>query len=181
MLPTAARADRPVAEAARLRGSRWGNPPAKPACEAEKFSKENFYHEEVLTDSQITEALKRVEAGLAVPELCREMGVSTATFYKWRSKFGGMDASMARMKELEEETADSARCTSKKSSRPKWSRRHSQKSGEAISPPRWLSKPWRTRWASIRYMSAFLDQPGCYRHEAGDQAENDEIADCCYA
>ena len=56
------------------------------------------------TDSQIIEALKRVEAGLAVPELCREMGVSTATFYKWRSKFGGMDASlMARMKELEEE------------------------------------------------------------------------------
>ena len=56
------------------------------------------------TDSQIIEALKRVEAGLAVPELCRELGISVATFYKWRSKFGGMDASlMARMKELEEE------------------------------------------------------------------------------
>ena len=56
------------------------------------------------TDSQIIDALKRVEAGLAVPELCREMGISTSTFYKWRSKFGGMDASlMARMKELEEE------------------------------------------------------------------------------
>ncbi len=56
------------------------------------------------TDSQIIEALKRVEAGLAVPELCRELGISNATFYKWRSKFGGMDASlMARMKELEEE------------------------------------------------------------------------------
>ena len=56
------------------------------------------------TDSQIIDALKRVEAGLAVPELCRELVISTATFYKWRSKFGGMDASlMARMKELEEE------------------------------------------------------------------------------
>ncbi len=56
------------------------------------------------TDSQIIEALKRVEAGLAVPELCRELGISNATFYKWRAKFGGMDASlMARMKELEEE------------------------------------------------------------------------------
>lgn len=44
------------------------------------------------------------EAGLAVPELCRELGISAATFYKWRAKFGGMDASlMARMKELEEE------------------------------------------------------------------------------
>ena len=56
------------------------------------------------TDSQIIDALKRVEAGLAVPELCRELGISTATFYKWRSKFGGMDASlMARMKELQPE------------------------------------------------------------------------------
>ncbi len=56
------------------------------------------------SDSQIMEALRRVEAGLAVPELCRELGVSTATFYKWRAKFGGMDVSMmARLKELEEE------------------------------------------------------------------------------
>jgi len=56
------------------------------------------------SDSQIMEALRRVEAGLAVPELCRELGVSTATFYKWRAKFGGMDTSMvARLKELEEE------------------------------------------------------------------------------
>jgi putative transposase len=58
------------------------------------------------TDSQIMEALKRAEAGVSVPELCRELGVSTATFYKWRSKFGGMDVSlMARMKELEAENA----------------------------------------------------------------------------
>ena len=56
------------------------------------------------TDSQIMEALKRVEAGLAVPELCRELGISTATFYKWRSKYGGMDVPMmARLKELEAE------------------------------------------------------------------------------
>ena len=56
------------------------------------------------TDSQIMDALKRVEAGLSVPEVCRELGISVATFYKWRAKFGGMDASlMARMKELEEE------------------------------------------------------------------------------
>jgi putative transposase len=56
------------------------------------------------TDSQIMEALKRAEAGLAVPELCRELGISSATFYKWRAKFGGMDVSMmTRMKELEDE------------------------------------------------------------------------------
>ncbi|MCC3262341.1 transposase, partial [Paenibacillus polymyxa] len=58
------------------------------------------------TDSQIIEAIKRVEAGLAVPELCRDLGISSATFYKWRSKYGGMDVSlMARMKELEAENA----------------------------------------------------------------------------
>ena len=56
------------------------------------------------TDSQIIDALKRAEAGPTVPEICRELGISSATFYKWRAKFGGMDASlMARMKELEEE------------------------------------------------------------------------------
>jgi len=56
------------------------------------------------TDSQIIEALKRVESGLAVPEICRELGISTATFYKWRTKYGGMDVSMmSRMKELEAE------------------------------------------------------------------------------
>jgi putative transposase len=56
------------------------------------------------TDSQIMDALKRVEVGLSVPEVCRELGISVATFYKWRAKFGGMDASLiARMKELEEE------------------------------------------------------------------------------
>ena len=56
------------------------------------------------TDSQIIAVLKQAEVGTPVPELCREHGISSATFYKWRSKFGGMDASlMARMKELEDE------------------------------------------------------------------------------
>ena len=58
------------------------------------------------TDSQIMDALKRVDAGLAVPDVCRELGISSATFYKWRAKYGGMDTSMmARMKELEAENA----------------------------------------------------------------------------
>ena len=55
------------------------------------------------TDSQIMEALKRAEADLAVPEVCWELGISSATFYKWRAKFGGMDVSMmTSMKELED-------------------------------------------------------------------------------
>jgi len=58
------------------------------------------------TDSQIIATLKRAEAGLAVPDLCRELGISSATFYKWRAKYGGMDISlMARMKELEAENS----------------------------------------------------------------------------
>jgi len=56
------------------------------------------------TDSQILAILKQNELGTPVAELCREHGMSDATFYKWRSKFGGMDASlMKRMKELEDE------------------------------------------------------------------------------
>ena len=56
------------------------------------------------TDSQILAILKQAEGGLPVPELCREHGMSGATFYKWRAKCGGMDASLTkRMKELEEE------------------------------------------------------------------------------
>ena len=56
------------------------------------------------SDSQIIAILKEAEAGTPIPELCRSHGISNATFYKWRAKFGGMDASlMARLKELEEE------------------------------------------------------------------------------
>lgn len=56
------------------------------------------------TDSQILSILKQAESGTPVPTLCREHGMSSASFYKWRAKFGGMDASlMARLKELEAE------------------------------------------------------------------------------
>ena len=58
------------------------------------------------SDSQIIAILKQAEAGTPVPELCREHGMSSATFYMWRAKYGGMDASMiARLKELEEVAA----------------------------------------------------------------------------
>lgn len=56
------------------------------------------------SDSQILAILKQAEAGSKVPDLCREHGMSSATFYKWRAKYGGMDASlMKRLKELEDE------------------------------------------------------------------------------
>lgn len=58
------------------------------------------------TESQICSILKEAEGGLPVTEVCRKHGISSACFYKWRSKFGGMDASLIkRMKELEAENA----------------------------------------------------------------------------
>ena len=51
---------------------------------------------------KILDAFKRVESGLSVPDLCRDRGISSATFYKWRVRYGGLDAPrMSRMKELE--------------------------------------------------------------------------------
>lgn len=57
-------------------------------------------------ESQIFQVLKEAEAGVPIPELCRKHGMSNASFYKWRAKYGGMDvSSMKRMKELEEENS----------------------------------------------------------------------------
>lgn len=58
------------------------------------------------SDSKIMNILKQAESGTPVSALCREYGMSSASFYKWRSKFSGMDASlMARMRELESENS----------------------------------------------------------------------------
>ncbi len=56
------------------------------------------------TDSQILAILKEAEGGQPVPALCREHGMSSATFYKWRAKYGGMDASLiTEMKDMAEQ------------------------------------------------------------------------------
>ena len=58
------------------------------------------------TDSQIIEVIKRAESGESVQGLCRELAISQATFYKWRSKYGGLEASeLKRLKELEQQLA----------------------------------------------------------------------------
>lgn len=58
------------------------------------------------SDNQILSILKQAQAGTPITELCREHGMSAASFYKWRAKFGGMDTSMMkRLKELEAENA----------------------------------------------------------------------------
>ena len=56
------------------------------------------------SESQIVKALKEVEGGRNVKDMCREYGISEATYYNWRTKFGGMEASdIKRLKELEDE------------------------------------------------------------------------------
>jgi len=58
------------------------------------------------SDSQIMKILSQAGSGVPVSELCREYGMSSATFYKWRAKYGGMDTSMiTRLKELEAENS----------------------------------------------------------------------------
>ena len=57
-----------------------------------------------MTESQIVAILKEAEAGMPVKDLCRKYGIGNSTFYKWREKYGGMEASdVRRLKELEEE------------------------------------------------------------------------------
>lgn len=56
------------------------------------------------SESQIIGILKEVEAGRLVKDVCRERGISDATYYQWKSKYGGMEASdIRRLRELEEE------------------------------------------------------------------------------
>ncbi len=65
---------------------------------------ENEMKKSRFKDSQILAILKQGESGVAVADVCREQGISNATYYNWRSKYGGMDASLiAEMKSMAEE------------------------------------------------------------------------------
>ncbi|ULG69568.1 IS3 family transposase [Marinobacterium sediminicola] len=132
------------------------------------------------TDSQIMAILKQAEAGTPVPELCREHGMSSATFYKWRAKYGGMDASlMARLKELEDENR-----------RLKKMYAEERLKAEIIqeAPAKKVVKPSRrkemaqtyvaSRGVSIRLAcAAFGISESCYRYQPKLSSENAEIAD----
>ena len=59
------------------------------------------------TESQIVSAIKQQEGGIAVKDIARDLGISEATFYNWKSKYGGMEASdVKRLKDLEMEHAE---------------------------------------------------------------------------
>jgi putative transposase len=56
------------------------------------------------TESQMIKIVNEADAGVPVPDLCRQHGISTSTFYKWRAKYGGLDVSqLKRLRELEDE------------------------------------------------------------------------------
>src|SRR5688572_25413657 len=58
------------------------------------------------TETQIVSILKQADAGVPVKDICRQAGISTATYYQWKSKYGGLEASeLQRVKELEAENA----------------------------------------------------------------------------
>ena len=87
------------------------------------------------TDSQIIAILKQAEAGTPVAEVCREHGISNATFYNWRSKYGGMDASlMKRMKELEDENRRLKKMYAEERLKAEIVQEALEKSGEARAP-----------------------------------------------
>lgn len=59
------------------------------------------------TESQIVTAIKKQESGIAVKDICRELGISDATFYNWKAKYGGMEVNdVVRMRELEKENTE---------------------------------------------------------------------------
>ncbi|MFC5481421.1 IS3 family transposase, partial [Massilia suwonensis] len=132
------------------------------------------------TDSQIIAILKQAEAGSPVPELCREHGISNATFYKWRAKYGGMDASlMARMKELEDENRRLKKMYAEERLKAEIVAEALNKKVVAPSQRREMAQ-WAVaqRSATIGLAcQAFGISQTCYRYKAKLDAENGVIAD----
>lgn len=119
------------------------------------------------SDSQIIAVLKQAEGGSPIPALCRERGISSATFYKWRSKFGGMDASlMARLKELEDENRRLKKMYAEERLKAEMVQEALQKSDKAILPTRDGATGRRTRrqhpvgLPGIRHQPDLLSLPG---------------------
>ena len=88
-----------------------GNPPEKWLCLKLEFSRQYKLRRFTMkksrySEAQIVSVLKEAESGVPVSELCRTHGMSSAAFYQWRSKYGGMDASLiSEMKQLQAENA----------------------------------------------------------------------------
>ena len=90
------------------------------------------------TEAQIIDVLKESEAGAKTDDICRRHGISSATFYSWRKKYGGMDASEAkRLRELEIENAKLKRIVA-------------DQMLDMSSMKELLAKNWRHPWPSAK-------------------------------
>ncbi|MEA9393618.1 IS3 family transposase, partial [Acerihabitans sp. TG2] len=132
------------------------------------------------TDSQIMAILKQAEAGTPVSELCREHGMSNASFYKWRSRFGGMDASMmTRLKELEDENRRLKKMYAEERLKAEIIQ---EAMGKKVVKPshrkQMAQEAVRCRGISVRSAcQLFAVSESCYRYQVKLNEENEVIAD----
>ncbi len=124
------------------------------------------------TEEQIVYALKQAELGTPVAEVCRKMGISDATFYNWRTKYGGLSPSeLRRLKQLEEENAKLKRLVADLSPDK------AMPAGRAVK--KCMVRPGFARRAlSIRRMSVCVNVSGLSRVERFWRSGHDEI--CAY-
>lgn len=132
------------------------------------------------TDSQIMSILKQAESGTPVPELCRELGMSSASFYKWRSRYGGMDAindgSFQRTRRRKSSSQENAsRGTPQSGNNPG---SHGKKVVRPSQRKEMAQQVVVNRGVSIRLAcNAFGISETCYRYQAIHSSENEIIAD----
>jgi putative transposase len=124
--------------------------------------------------------IKQADAGTPVPELCREHGMSSASFYKWRAKYGGMDASMmSRLKELEDENRRLKKMYAEERLKSEIIQEAMAKKVVKPSQRKELAqKAVSNHDVSIRLAcQAFSISETCYRYQPLLSSENEEIAD----
>ncbi|WP_156035023.1 IS3 family transposase, partial [Pseudorhizobium marinum] len=132
------------------------------------------------SEPQILAILRQAEGGVPVPELCREHGMSTASFYKWRSKYGGMDASMiSQMKSLEDENRRLKKMYAEMSMQAELLKEALGKKMTRPSQRREMAgKAVALRGVSIALACrTFEVSETCYRYSAKLNDENEQIAD----
>ncbi|WP_156392597.1 IS3 family transposase [Rhizobium sp. Root482] len=132
------------------------------------------------SEPQILAILRQAEGGVPVPELCREHGMSTASFYKWRSKYGGMDASMiSQLKALEDENRRLKKMYAEMSMQAELLKEALGKKLTRPSQRREMAgKAVASRGVSIALACrTFAVSETCYRYSAKLNDENEQIAD----
>lgn len=120
------------------------------------------------SEPQILAILRQAEGGVPVPELCREHGMSAASFYKWRSKYGGMDASMiSQMKALEDENHRLKKMYAEMSMQAELLKESLGKNNTAVSTPRDAGRAVALHGVSIALACrTFEVSETCYRYSA---------------